>query len=145
MPNNLLSPQFFKISLHSHPTPPLTLISLSSLVSPYILSSLLLIYLTPLTHLTAQQNLTKLSHPILKLPSPYSHSSHLTLLPKSTPLLSCLSPIHPLSHCTLPLASHSPQLTPTLIQQPPFHTPLSTPRTTLSPSLLLAPHTTLSP
>lgn len=142
MPNNLLSPQFFKLSLHSHPTPPLTLISLSSLVSPYILSSLLLIYLTSLT---AQQNPTKLSHPILKLPSPYSHSSHLTLLPKSTPLLSCLSPIHPLSHCTLPLASHSPQLTPTLIQQPPFHTPLSTPRTTLSPSLLLAPHTTLSP
>lgn len=160
MPNNLLSPQFFKLSLHSHPTPPLTLISLSSLVSPYILSSLLLIYLTSLT---AQQNPTKLSHPILKLPSPYSHSSHLILLPKShsppimpvpySPTLLLHSPSHnqstlPLTlHCTplllstlpitLPLASHSPRLTPTLrlIQQPPFHTSLSPPRTTLSPSL----------
>lgn len=166
MPNNLLSPQFFKLSLHSHPTPPLTLISLSSLVSPYILSSLLLIYLTSLT---AQQNPTKLSHPILKLPSPYSHSSHLSY-PNLTPLLSCLSPIHPLSYCTLLLTTNplspshstvpysfsqlSPSHYPSHPTLPDLHplsvsysslpsTPHSLP---LAPhSLRLAPHTTLSP
>lgn len=126
MPNNLLSPQFFKISLHSHPTPPLPLISLSSLVSPYILSSLLLIYLTPLTHLTAQQNLTKLSHPILKLPSPYSHSSHLTLLPKSqSPYHACPLFTNSLTALSFSQPIHSPPHTPlypTLSLNSPHHT-----------------------